>query len=458
MDRNNEKPSCGQRARNAAKPAQKGPPASIETEEDTHNLNLYAGITLEAILEPSNLKEALKRVVANRGAPGIDGMEVGQLLDWIRNHPGQLTKAIKEGTYRPSPVKRVSTPKDEPGKFRDLGIPTVIDRLVQQATAQVLDWAYDRDFSDRSFGFRRNMRAHHALRVTAAEADQGYRWAVDMDLAKFFDTVNHSRLIRKLSLKIKDGRVISLIHKMLRSGVQINGETKPTEIGLMQGGPLSPLLANIYLDELDKELEKRGHRFARYADDLICICKSRRAAERTLASLTRFVQDKMLLKVNQEKSHVSLVTSSRTKFLGYGFYFSRAKGEVRLTIHKKSKQEHDQTTTYPEPKNEHRECETAASAEASGVDELLPTSRCPKVDTRGRPMDTAPYPPALVENLEKSEDEDKSPYKTRGGSCQSLLLGLYPKGLLANIQQSHSRDHSDHRLPQTKRLVMARVL
>ena len=276
MDRNNEKPSCGQGARNAAKPAQKGPPASIETEEDTHNLNLYAGITLEAILEPSNLKEALKRVVANRGAPGIDGMEVGQLLDWIRNHPGQLTKAIKEGTYRPSPVKRVSTPKDEPGKFRDLGIPTVIDRLVQQATAQVLDWAYDRDFSDRSFGFRRNMRAHHALRVTAAEADQGYRWAVDMDLAKFFDTVNHSRLIRKLSLKIKDGRVISLIHKMLRSGVQINGETKPTEIGLMQGGPLSPLLANIYLDELDKELEKRGHRFARYADDLICICNGRK--------------------------------------------------------------------------------------------------------------------------------------------------------------------------------------
>ena len=157
-------------------------------------------------------------------------------------------------------------------------------------------------------------------------------------LSQFFDTVNHSRLIRKLSLKIKDGRVISLIHKMLRSGVQINGEIKPTEIGLMQGGPLSPLLANIYLDELDKELEKRGHRFARYADDLICICKSRRAAERTLASLTRFVQDKMLLKVNQEKSHVSLVTSSRTKFLGYGFYFSQAKGEVRLTIHKKSKQ------------------------------------------------------------------------------------------------------------------------
>ena len=146
MDRNNEKPSCERRARNASKLAQKDPPASIGAEDDTHNLNLYAGITLEAILEPSNLKEALKRVVANRGAPGIDGMEVGQLLDWIRNHPGQLTKAIKEGTYRPSPVKRVSIPKDEPGKFRDLGIPTVIDRLVQQATAQVLDWAYDRDF------------------------------------------------------------------------------------------------------------------------------------------------------------------------------------------------------------------------------------------------------------------------------------------------------------------------
>ncbi len=300
MDRNNEKPSCGRGARNAAKPAQKDPPASIGAEEDTHNLNLYASITLEAILEPTNLKEALKRVIANRGAPGVDGMEVGQLLDWIRSHPGQLTKAIKEGTYRPSPVKRASIPKEEPGKFRDLGIPTVIDRLVQQATAQVLDWAYDRDFSDRSFGFRRNMRAHHALRVITAEADQGYRWAVDMDLAKFFDTVNHSRLIRKLSLKIKDGRVISLIHKMLRSGVQIKGEIKPTEIGLMQGGPLSPLLANIYLDELDKELEKRGHRFARYADDLICI--------------------------------------PQTKFLGYGFYYSRTKREVRLTIHEKSKQ------------------------------------------------------------------------------------------------------------------------
>ena len=338
MDRNNEKPSCGRGARNAAKPAQKDPPASIGAEEDTHNLNLYASITLEAILEPTNLKEALKRVIANRGAPGVDGMEVGQLLDWIRSHPGQLTKAIKEGTYRPSPVKRASIPKEEPGKFRDLGIPTVIDRLVQQATAQVLDWTYDRDFSDRSFGFRRNMRAHHALRVITAEADQGYRWAVDMDLAKFFDTVNHSRLIRKLSLKIKDGRVISLIHKMLRSGVQIKGEIKPTEIGLMQGGPLSPLLANIYLDELDKELEKRGHRFARYADDLICICKSRRAAERTLASLTRFVQEKMLLKVNREKSHVAYISSPQTKFLGYGFYYSRTKREVRLTIHEKSKQ------------------------------------------------------------------------------------------------------------------------
>lgn len=257
-------------------------------------------------------------------------MEVGQLLNWIRNHPGQLIKAIKERTYRPSPAKRVSIPKDEPGKFRDLGIPTVIDRLVQQATAQVLEWAYDRDFSDRSFGFRRNMGAHHALRVITAEADQGYRWAVDMDLAKFFDTVNHSRLIRRLSLKIKDGRVISLIHRMLRSGVQINGETKPTEIGLMQGGPLSPLLANIYLDELDKELEKRGHRFARYADDLIGICKSRRAAERTLASLTRFVQDTMLLKVNQEKSYVGRLADPRTKFQGYGFYYNQAKKETRL--------------------------------------------------------------------------------------------------------------------------------
>lgn len=338
MDRKTNQPSSNRNARNADSKAQKDPAQSIGTENDTHNFDPYTEITLEAILEPRNMKRALERAVSNKGAPGVDGMKVEQLRDWILSHPGQLSKEIREGTYRPSPVRRVSIPKDEPGKFRDLGIPTVIDRLVQQATAQVLGQVYDRDFSNRSFGFRPNQDAQVALAVITADINCGYRWAVDMDLAKFFDTVNHSRLIRKLSQKIKDGRVISLIHKMLRSGVQIEGKVEPTERGLMQGGSLSPLLANIYLDELDKELEKRGHRFARYADDLICVCKSKRAAQRVLESLTSFVEGKMLLKVNRDKSHVSYITNERTKFLGYGFYNNWRKGEIRLMIHKRSKQ------------------------------------------------------------------------------------------------------------------------
>ena len=305
--------------------------SSVITDYWTNNL-------LELILRKDNLNKAYKQVKRNKGKGGIDGMQVDELLPCLREHQSELVEQVREGKYKPNPVRRVEIPKEEKGKTRKLGIPTVVDRVIQQAIAQELTPLYEEQFSDNSIGFRPGRGAHDALERCRKYINEGYVYVVSMDLQSYFDTVNHSRLIRKLSLKIKDGRVISLIHKMLRSGVQINGETKPTEIGLMQGGPLSPLLANIYLDELDKELEKRGHRFARYADDLICICKSRRAAERTLASLTRFVQDKMLLKVNQEKSHVSLVTSSRTKFLGYGFYFSRAKGEVRLTIHKKSKQ------------------------------------------------------------------------------------------------------------------------
>ena len=243
----------------------------MEMDNTAQDQSAFTEITLEAILSRENLALALKRVEANKGAPGVDGMRTEELRDYIFEHPGELTSAILSGKYRPAPVKRVTIPKPEKGKFRNLGIPTVIDRLVQQAVAQKLSDSYDSTFSMSSYGFRPTRSAHDAIFKVMGEADQGYVWAVDMDLEKFFDTVNHSRLIRKLSERIKDGRVISLISRMLKSGVSVEGKVEESEVGLMQGGPLSPLLANIYLDELDKELERRGHRFARYADDLVQI-------------------------------------------------------------------------------------------------------------------------------------------------------------------------------------------
>lgn len=296
----------------------------------------FAGITLERILEPGNMLAALRQVEANKGAPGVDGMETGELRQYIFDHPGELSRMMLDGTYRPRPVKRVTIPKSEPGKFRELGIPTVIDRLVQQAVAQVLSLYYDVTFSDSSFGFRPMRGCQDAIFHCISHTDHGRVWAVDIDLEKFFDTVNHSRLIRKLSTRIKDPRIISLIHRMLTSGVDTGDKVVESKVGLMQGGPLSPLLANIYLDELDKELERRGHKFARYADDLIVLCQSKRAAERTLKNLTKLLEGRMLLKVNQAKSGVSYITRG-VKFLGYGFYWNSKIERIVPSVHAKSK-------------------------------------------------------------------------------------------------------------------------
>ena len=312
-----------------------GATAVMEMDNTAQDQSAFTEITLEAILSRENLTLALKRVEANKGAPGVDGMTTEELRKYIFEHPGELTSAILSGKYRPAPVKRVTIPKPEKGKYRNLGIPTVIDRLVQQAVAQKLSYSYDDTFSMSSFGFRPTRSAHDAIFKVMSEADQGYVWAVDMDLEKFFDTVNHSRLIRKLSTRIKDGRVISLITRMLKSGVWTQGKVEKSEVGLMQGGPLSPLLANIYLDELDKELEKRGHRFARYADDLVILCKSKRSAQRTLKSVTRFIEGRMKLKVNETKTTVSHITRG-VKFLGHGFY--KTKDGYFPTVHPKSKE------------------------------------------------------------------------------------------------------------------------
>ena len=236
------------------------------TENNLVNADSSTGQLMEKILDKRNFFNAYNRVVSNKGAAGVDGMGVEHLLQYLKDNYGELIQSIREGKYQPNPVRRVEIPKEEKGKVRELGIPTVVDRTVQQAIAQVLSPIFEKQFSDNSFGFRPNRSAHQAMSVCVANINMGYKYAVDMDLEKYFDTVNQSKLIEILSRTIKDGRVISLIHKFLKAGVVVNHTFKETGVGVPQGGPLSPLLSNIMLNELDQELERRGHRFVRYAD------------------------------------------------------------------------------------------------------------------------------------------------------------------------------------------------
>jgi group II intron reverse transcriptase/maturase len=301
------------------------------TENNITDANEPKERLLERILERGNLNQAYKRVKANKGAGGVDKMEVGELLTYLREHGETIKQAIKEGKYKPNPVRRVEIPKED-GKKRPLGIPTVVDRVIQQAIAQILSPIFEQQFSDNSFGFRPNRSAHGAIKRSQENIDAGYKYVVDMDLEKFFDTVNQSKLIEVLGRTIKDGRVISLIHKYLNAGVVVKHSFRETAEGVPQGGPLSPLLSNIILNELDKKLTKRGHRFIRYADDLIIFCKSRRAAERTLVNIVPFIENKLFLKVNKDKTVVDYV--GKVKFLGMSFY--QYKGQARVRIHPKS--------------------------------------------------------------------------------------------------------------------------
>ena len=287
---------------------------------------------LERILDRGNLNEVYKRVKRNRGAGGVDGMSVEELGEYLAAHKDEILRAILDGKYRPNPVLRVEIPKEN-GKTRPLGIPTAVDRVIQQAITQVLTPIYEPKFSETSYGFRQGRSAHDALRKSLEYIDAGYQYVVDMDLEKFFDTVNQSKLIQVLSQDIKDGRVISLIHKYLRAGVIVRKKFEETELGVPQGGPLSPLLANILLNELDHELERRGHKFVRYADDMLIFCKSKRAAERTLENITPFIEGKLFLKVNQEKTIVSYIRG--VKFLGYSFRIAKG-GVAALYVHPKS--------------------------------------------------------------------------------------------------------------------------
>jgi len=285
---------------------------------------------LEWILSRDNLNLAYKRVKANKGSHGVDGMKVAELLSFLKQHGEALRQRILAGEYNPQPVRRVEIPKPD-GGVRLLGIPTVVDRWIQQAIAQELGKIFDPDFSESSYGFRPKKSTHQAIMAARGYIEQGYQWTVDIDLEKFFDRVNHDKLMSLVARRVKDKRVLKLIRKYLESGIMLNGVKVKSEEGTPQGGPLSPLLANIMLDGLDKELEKRGHKFCRYADDCNIYVKSKKAGERVMESISHYVEEVLKLKINRTKSAVD--KPSKRKFLGFSFYLKE--GKARNYIHRK---------------------------------------------------------------------------------------------------------------------------
>ena len=281
---------------------------------------------LERILDRNNLNQAYLKVKRNGGSAGVDGMTVEEMLPYLREHREELLESLRSERYKPKAVRRVEIPKPDGGK-RMLGVPTVIDRMIQQAIVQVLQPMYEPFFSENSYGFRPKRSAQQAMKQALEYYNEGYTQVVDLDLAKYFDTVNHEILIGMLREQVKDERVIRLIRKYLKSGVMINGLISPTTEGTPQGGNLSPLLSNIYLTAFDRMLESRGHKFVRYADDCNIYVKSRRAAERVMANCTKFLEGKLKLKVNRKKSQVG--SPLRLKFLGFSMYKTGKKAGIR---------------------------------------------------------------------------------------------------------------------------------
>ena len=271
----------------------------------------------ERIISRDNLMAALRRVQRNGGAPGVDGMTVEELPEHLMGHWLSIRAKLEAGRYEPSPVKRVEIPK--PGKgMRQLGIPTVQDRFIQQAMHQVLSPQFEPTFSEHSYGFRPGRSAHEAVKAAQGHVEAGYKWVVDIDMERFFDTVNHDRLMARMKAVVKDKRVLRLVNAYLKAGVMVNGVVVEMRKGTPQGGPLSPMLSNIVLTELDRKLEERGHRFVRYADDCNIYVRSERAARRVLASTKGYVEERMRLKVNEAKSAVDLAV--KRQFLGFSFY------------------------------------------------------------------------------------------------------------------------------------------
>lgn len=282
---------------------------------------------LEDILAKDNMLNALRKVESNKGAPGIDGTKVPHLRKNLKEE-WQITKScLLSGTYRPMPVREVDIPKPD-GGYRTLGIPTALDRMIQQAASLKLTPIFDKEFSPYSYGFRPGRSAHQAVLKAKQYIEEGHRWVVDIDIEKFFDRVNHDMLVARVARKVTDKRVLKLIRSYLNAGAMRDGVVIEKYQGTPQGGPLSPLLSNIVLDDLDKELDRRGHKYVRYADDCNIYCKSKRAAERTYASIVAFIEKRLKLKVNRDKSRVDVY--HRIKFLGYGYYTKEGKVCLRL--------------------------------------------------------------------------------------------------------------------------------
>ena len=290
---------------------------------------------LDRILDSRNMNRAYHHVKRKKGSAGVDGMEVSELFKYLSENSERIIEEIRSRTYTPHPVLRVEIEKEEGGK-RLLGIPTVVDRVIQQAIQQILTPIFDKQFHENSYGFRPKKSAHQAIVKALEYFNEGYTWIVDIDLERFFDTVNHDRLMNIISRTIKDGDVISLIRKYLVSGVMVEGEYENTTLGTPQGGNISPLLSNVMLNELDKELEARGLRFVRYADDCIILVKSEMSARRVMRTVTEFIEKKLGLIVNSTKSQIVTPTSTELKFLGFGFYYDRKAEKYRAKPHDKS--------------------------------------------------------------------------------------------------------------------------
>lgn len=305
----------------------------VKSSETERKERMDTSSLMEQILSSENLNEAYLQVIRNKGAEGVDGMKYTELKEHLFKNGEEIKKQLRNRKYKPQPVRRVEIPKPD-GGVRNLGVPTVTDRFIQQAIAQVLTPIYEEQFHDHSYGFRPNRCAQQALMTALDMMNDGNTWIVDIDLEKFFDTVNHDKLMTIIGRTIKDGDIISIVRKYLVSGIMVDDEYKESVIGTPQGGNLSPLLANIMLNELDKEMEKRGLNFVRYADDCIIIVRSEMSANRVMRNLTRYIEDKLGLKVNMTKSKVD--RPQGLKYLGFGFYFDSHAHAYKAKPHAKS--------------------------------------------------------------------------------------------------------------------------
>jgi RNA-directed DNA polymerase len=306
--------------------ARKAATEAVESRQAAHAIESPASTNrlMEEVCERANLREALRRVKANKGSPGVDGMTIDEITEHLKQHWPAIREQLLSGTYEPKPVRRVEISKPDGVGVRKLGIPTVMDRFIQQAVMQVLQRRWDKTFSEHSYGFRPGRSAHQAVAQAQRYIAEGYGWTVDLDLEKFFDRVNHDKLMGQIAKRVDDKRLLKLIRAFLNAGVMENGLVSPSVEGTPQGGPLSPLLSNVVLDELDGELERRGHRFVRYADDSNVYVRSERAGQRVMESISRFITQKLKLKVNEAKSAVAKPAAEVSRIQLY----SRSRGQA----------------------------------------------------------------------------------------------------------------------------------